>query len=131
MHFKELKALVETQTKKKVKTHRTDNGLEFCSNEFKQFCKQNGNNRHLTVRGTPQKRVCGENEPNHNGKCEMHVVKCIFAINFLGEICIQDCVLDQLSSSIAIELKNSMKMWSGNAPNLIISEFLVLLPMCM
>jgi hypothetical protein len=32
--FKEFKALVENQTKKKIKVLRTDNGKEFCRNEF-------------------------------------------------------------------------------------------------
>nr|GFB94227.1 hypothetical protein [Tanacetum cinerariifolium] len=30
---------VETQTGKKVKKLRTDNGMEFCSNEFNSYCK--------------------------------------------------------------------------------------------
>nr|GFB48752.1 retrotransposon protein, putative, Ty1-copia subclass [Tanacetum cinerariifolium] len=33
--FKEWKVMVETQTGKKVKKLRTDNGMEFCSNDFK------------------------------------------------------------------------------------------------
>jgi hypothetical protein len=33
--FKELKSLVENQTKKIIKVLRTDNGREFCGNEFK------------------------------------------------------------------------------------------------
>jgi hypothetical protein len=32
--FKEFKALVENQTKKRIKVLRTDNGGEFCGNEF-------------------------------------------------------------------------------------------------
>jgi len=32
--FKEWKAMVEKQTEKKVKKLRTDNGMEFCSEEF-------------------------------------------------------------------------------------------------
>jgi len=40
--FKEFKALVENQTNKKIKVLRTDNGGEFCSREFEQFCKQYG-----------------------------------------------------------------------------------------
>jgi hypothetical protein len=32
--FKEFKSLVESQTKKIIKVLRTDNGREFCGNEF-------------------------------------------------------------------------------------------------
>jgi hypothetical protein len=37
--FKEFKALVENQTEKKINVMRTDNGGEFCGNEFEEFCK--------------------------------------------------------------------------------------------
>ncbi|MDF3686129.1 integrase catalytic domain-containing protein, partial [Enterobacter hormaechei] len=40
--FKEFKAFVENQTSKKIKCVRTDNGGEFCSAEFEQFCKEQG-----------------------------------------------------------------------------------------
>ena len=40
--FKEFKALVETQTKKKIKVLRTNNGGEFCSKEFEELCKKCG-----------------------------------------------------------------------------------------
>ena len=37
LKFKEWKILVETQTGRKVKKLRTDNGLEFLSNDFNSF----------------------------------------------------------------------------------------------
>ena len=37
--FKEFKALVENQIEKQIKALRTDNGGEFCRNEFEEFCK--------------------------------------------------------------------------------------------
>eukprot|EP00253_Pinus_taeda_P007299 PITA_07299 len=40
--FKEFKALVKNQTEKKIKVLRTDNGAEFCSKEFEEFCKKCG-----------------------------------------------------------------------------------------
>jgi transposase InsO family protein len=40
--FKEFKALVENQTKKKIKVLRTNNAGEFCRNEFEEFCKKCG-----------------------------------------------------------------------------------------
>ena len=35
--FKEFKALVENQTRKKIKVLSTDNGGEFCGKEFEEF----------------------------------------------------------------------------------------------
>ena len=36
------------------------NGLEFCSSEFNQFCKDATTTKHLTVRDTPQKNGVAE-----------------------------------------------------------------------
>ena len=43
--FKELKALVENQTKKKTKVLRIKNSGEFYGIEFKEFCKKRGISR--------------------------------------------------------------------------------------
>ncbi|WJZ90886.1 hypothetical protein VitviT2T_010001 [Vitis vinifera] len=40
LKFKEWKILVETQVGRKVKKLRTDNGLEFLSNDFNSFCQK-------------------------------------------------------------------------------------------
>ena len=40
--FNEFKALVENQTKKRIKVLRTDNGREFCGNKFEEFYKNCG-----------------------------------------------------------------------------------------
>ena len=52
--FKEWKSLVETQTGRRIKTLRTDNGLEYLSDSFKKFCASHGIERHRAVRHTPQ-----------------------------------------------------------------------------
>lgn len=39
---------------------RTDNGLEFCNDEFNKFCKAEGIVRHRTVVGTPQQNGVAE-----------------------------------------------------------------------
>jgi hypothetical protein len=55
--FKEWKIMVEIQTEKKVKKLRTDNGMEFCSQEFKSYCKFEGIVRHYTVPYIPNRMV--------------------------------------------------------------------------
>jgi transposase InsO family protein len=52
--------MVETQTERKVKILYTDNGMEFCSNKFDEFCSNDGMVRHHTIPYTPQ----------HNGVAE-------------------------------------------------------------
>lgn len=39
---------------------RTNNGLEFCGEEFNKFCKDHGITRHRTVRFTPQQNGVAE-----------------------------------------------------------------------
>ena len=58
--FKSWKIMIEKQTGKQIKYLRTDNGLEFCSDEFNRLCKSEGIVRHLTVRYTPQQNGIAE-----------------------------------------------------------------------
>ena len=43
-----------------MKCLHTDNGLEFCSDEFNTMCKKEGIVRHRIVRHTPQKNGVAE-----------------------------------------------------------------------
>ena len=47
--FKEFKALRENLSERKIKILRSDNGGEFTSNEFNDFCKEAGIKRELTI----------------------------------------------------------------------------------
>ncbi|KAG8493558.1 hypothetical protein CXB51_011740 [Gossypium anomalum] len=58
--FKSWKIMIEKQTGKQIKYLRTDNGLEFCSDEFNKLCKSEGIMRYLTVRHTPQQNGVAE-----------------------------------------------------------------------
>ena len=52
--FKEFKALVESLSKRKIKTLRSDNGGEYTSNEFGIFFKDVEIKRELTTPYNPQ-----------------------------------------------------------------------------
>eukprot|EP00253_Pinus_taeda_P030053 PITA_30053 len=58
--FKDIKALVENQTEKKIKVLMTDNGGEFCSKEFEEFCKKCGIAWQKTTPYTPQQNGVAE-----------------------------------------------------------------------
>jgi transposase InsO family protein len=51
--FQEFKALVENQTGKKIRVLRTDNGGEYTSKEFMEFCVGEGIRREWTVPYNP------------------------------------------------------------------------------
>jgi transposase InsO family protein len=53
--FKEFKSLVENQIEKIIKVLRTDNGREFCGNEFEEFYKKFSIERRNNTPYTPQK----------------------------------------------------------------------------
>ena len=52
--FKELKALVENLYEKSIKTLRSNNGGDFTSGEFNEYCKEYGIKRDLTISYIPQ-----------------------------------------------------------------------------
>ena len=59
-HFLEFKALVEKQSGFNILTLRTNNGGEYMSNEFLNYCRKNGIKREFTNFYSPQ----------HNGVAE-------------------------------------------------------------
>ena len=58
--FCEFKALVEKESRKKMKALRSNNGGEYISDEFKDFCKAVGIRRELITPHNPQQNVVAE-----------------------------------------------------------------------
>ena len=58
--FREWKALVEKQTKHKLKTLRRDNGGEYTSNTFEQYLKSKGIRHEKTIPKTPEQNGVSE-----------------------------------------------------------------------
>ena len=58
--FKQFRALVENITGRTVKCLRTDNGGEFTSKQFDNYCKDAGIERHKTTIYTPQQNGVAE-----------------------------------------------------------------------
>lgn len=117
--FKEWKVLIDTQTGRKVKRLRTDNGLEFCATEFDHFRKEQGIARHHTIRKTPQKNGVVE----RMNKTIMQTVRCMLpnanlSNNFWAEAVMVAAYVINWSPSRAIDLKNPEEKWSGRPPNL-------------
>jgi transposase InsO family protein len=58
--FQEFKALVDNQTGKKIKVLRSDNGGEYTSKDFMDFCAGEGIKRELIVPYNPQQNGVAE-----------------------------------------------------------------------
>ncbi|KAG8490786.1 hypothetical protein CXB51_014006 [Gossypium anomalum] len=116
--FKSWKIMIEKQTGKQIKYLRTDNGLEFCSDEFNRLCKSEGIVRHLTVRHTPQQNGVAE----RMNRTIMEKVRCMLSNanlpkSFWAEAASTACFLINRSPSVAIEKKTPQEVWSGNPAN--------------
>ena len=58
--FQEFKTLVENQTRRKIRVLRTNNGGEYTSNEFLEYCLTGEIKKEHTVPHTPQQNGVAE-----------------------------------------------------------------------
>jgi len=113
--FKEWKIIIERQTEKKVKILRTDNGMEFCSKQFKNYCKSEGIVRHYTVPYTPQQNGVAE----RMNRTIISRARCMLSNaglhkRFWAEAASTACYLINRSPSIALNKKTPIEVWSGS-----------------
>jgi transposase InsO family protein len=117
--FKEWKLLMENLTDKKVKTLRTDNGLEFCNSEFDTFCTREGIQRHKTVRLTPQQNgVAKRMNRTLLNKARSMLFNAGLSKAFWGEAIVAAAYLINRCPSSAIEFKTPEEKWSNKPPDL-------------
>jgi hypothetical protein len=117
--FKEFKALVENQTEKQIKVLRTDNGGEFCGNEFEEFCKKCGIARQKTTPYTPQQNRVAE----RMNRTLMEKARCMLSgvgigQEFWAEAVGTTCYLVNRSPSSALGDKTPQEVWTGKEPSL-------------
>ncbi|KAH9655560.1 Integrase catalytic domain-containing protein [Citrus sinensis] len=117
--FKEWDTLIENQTGKKIKRLRTDNGLEYCSKEFEDFCKYKGIARHRTVTYTPQQNGLAE----RMNRTIIERVRCMLlnanlSKGFWAEVVTTAAYLINRSPSSALGFKTPQELWSGKPPDL-------------
>ncbi|GJR24430.1 retrovirus-related pol polyprotein from transposon TNT 1-94 [Tanacetum coccineum] len=116
--FKEWKKLVENQTGRKLKKLRTDNGLEFCNQEFNNLYKESGIARHLTVAGTLQQDGLAE----RMNMTLLNKVRCLLIQSglpdsFWAEATVTTAYLINRSPSTTLEKKTPMDLWLGHPAN--------------
>ncbi|KAE8664908.1 hypothetical protein F3Y22_tig00112738pilonHSYRG00917 [Hibiscus syriacus] len=112
--FKNFKARVELDSGNKIKCFRTDNGGEYKSEEFDDFCRKEGIKRQFTVANTPQQNEVAEQmnrtllERTRAMLRDAGLEKSLWA-----EAVYTACYLVNRAPSTAIELKTPMEMWTG------------------
>ncbi|KAG8491363.1 hypothetical protein CXB51_014484 [Gossypium anomalum] len=97
---------------------KSDNGLEFYSDEFNRLCKSEGIMIHLTVRHTPQQNSIAE----QMNRMIMEKVRCMLSNanllkSFWAEAASTACFLINQSPSVAIEKKTPQEVRSSNPAN--------------
>lgn len=117
--FKNFKALVENQLNKKIKTLRSDNGLEFCNREFDTYLQNEGINHQKTNPYTPEQ----------NGLCErtnrtvVEKARCLLfdsglGKEFWGEATNTAVYLQNRTVASGLSGKTPFEMWTGTKPDL-------------
>jgi transposase InsO family protein len=117
--FKEFKALVDNQIEKRIKVLRTDNGGEFCGNEFEELCKKCGISRKKTTPYTPQKNGVVESMNRtlmENARCMLSGAR--LGKEFSAEAVGTACYLLNRSPSSMLDDKTPQEVWTGKEPSL-------------
>ncbi|GKV53845.1 hypothetical protein SLEP1_g60358, partial [Rubroshorea leprosula] len=113
-YFQHYHAMVERETGLKLKCLRTDNGGEYTSKEFRDYCSNHGMRHEKTVPGTPQ----------HNGVAErmnrtiVEKVRCMLRMAtlpkpFWGKAVNTVVYLINRSPSVPLNFEISEKAWTG------------------
>ncbi|KAG7554353.1 GAG-pre-integrase domain [Arabidopsis suecica] len=115
--FVEWANLVENQTDKRIKTLRTDNGLEFCNRLFDEFCTSKGIQRHRTCAYTPQQNGVAE----RMNRTVMEKVRSMLSDSglpkrFWAEATHTAAILINKTPSSVLNFDIPDKKWSGKPP---------------
>ena len=93
--FQEYISMVENITGLKVKTLRTDNGGEYVSNDFCEYCVNKGIVHQSRPLHSRAKWCFGKIKSNTHGIFQVHDISCEHANQRLGRSCQHSCVLTQ------------------------------------
>lgn len=97
----------------------SDNGLEFCEGEFREFYKNDEIFRHLTVRKIPQQNGVAE----HMNRTLLERARCMLSNAglsrefLLAEAFSTAYYLVNRSPHSSLEFKTPEEVWSGSPPN--------------
>ena len=113
-HLSIFKEIVADLVSMKVKLLRTDNGGEFCSDAFNDYCREEGILRHHTIPYTPQQNGVAE----RMNRTIISRARCMLSNarmnrHFWAEAANVACYLINRSPSISLNKKTPIEVWSG------------------
>lgn len=115
---KEFKALAEKQTGRTIKCLQSDNGKEFCNEEFDKFLKKEGITRKLTTPYTPQLNGVAERK----NRTLMEMARCMMTqsklpISFWAEAVATANFNRNRCITKALGDKTPFELWYGRRPD--------------
>lgn len=113
--FKEFKQMVENQTERRIKVIRTDNGTEYCGNDFELFCKRGGIIHQRTNVYTPEQNGVAERMNRtlvERAKCMIFDAK--LGISYWGEAVNTAAYVINRSVSSTLVDNTPEGIWTGS-----------------
>ncbi|GKV28913.1 hypothetical protein SLEP1_g37899 [Rubroshorea leprosula] len=112
-YFQHYHAMVERETGLKLKCLRTDNGGEYTSKEFRDYCSKHGMRHEKTVPGTPQHNSVAE----RMNRTIVEKVRCMLRMAtlpkpFWGEVVNTAVYLINRSPSVPLNFEIPEKAWT-------------------
>ncbi|KAL2630872.1 hypothetical protein R1flu_015558 [Riccia fluitans] len=116
--FVKWKAQVETQTGKKVRCLRSDNGGKYISSKFEMYCEQEGITHHLTMFYTPEQNGVVE----RLNRTLLEQTRSMLSHSglppeFWAEAANTATYLVNLSPCSAVQLKTPFELWHKQVPD--------------
>ena len=117
--FIEFRTLVENETGHRIKKLRSDNGLEYSSNEFEEYLKASGIQHRFTIRYTPQQNGVAERENRTIiEKAKSMLFDAELAKPYWAEAVATDVYLGNRSPNSSIGGRMPEELWTGETPKL-------------
>lgn len=117
--FVKFKVLVENQLETKIKTLRSDGGLEYCNNRFRELCEKNGIIHQTTAPYTPQQNGLAE----RMNRTIIEKVRCMLSDanlskGYWAEAVTTAVKIINMIPNSANKTKSPDEIWYGKKPDL-------------
>lgn len=116
--FVQFKKAVENETDSKLKCIRSDNGMEYMSTFFDEYCKENGIQHQLTCTYTPEQNGVAERA----NRSIIEKAKCMLfdadlEMKFWAEACNTAAYVMNRTPRVRLQNKTPLEMWTGTKPD--------------
>ncbi|KRX56900.1 Retrovirus-related Pol polyprotein from transposon TNT 1-94 [Trichinella sp. T9] len=112
--FMDFKSHAENQTGNKIKTLRSDNATEYCSENFQKFLRVNGIRHETSVQYTPQQNGVAERK----NRTLLDMARCMLlesklSLNFWAEAISTACYIRNRCPSKSLNGEIPLTLWNG------------------